>query len=70
MLGGSDDLRVIGYSDTNFQIGRDNFRSQSGWLFTLNRGAVTWKNSKQEIAIVLTCESEYIVVSEVSKEAI
>ena len=29
-LGGSDDLRVLGYSDVGFQTDRDNFRSQSG----------------------------------------
>ena len=34
ILGGSDDFRVRGYSDTSFQIDRDNFRSQPGWVFT------------------------------------
>ena len=42
VLGGSDNLRVIGYSDANFQTDRDNFRSQSGRVFTLNEGVVTW----------------------------
>ncbi|GJS70540.1 hypothetical protein Tco_0703381 [Tanacetum coccineum] len=28
---------------------KDDSRSQSGWLFLLNRGAVTWKSSKQDI---------------------
>ena len=45
-LGGSDDLRVVGYSDASFQTDRDNFRSQSGWVFTVNEGAITWKTSK------------------------
>ena len=45
-LGGSDDLRVTRYSDVSFQIDIDNFRSESGWVFTLNGGAVTWKSSK------------------------
>ena len=47
-LGGIDDLRVTGYSHASFQTDKDNFRSYSGWVFTLNRGAVTWKSSKQE----------------------
>ena len=70
ILGGSDDLRVRRYSDVGFQTDRDNYRSQSGWVFTLNGGAVTWKSSKQEIITDLTCESEYIAASKASKEAI
>ena len=46
VLGGSDDLKVRGYSDASFQTDRDNYRSQSGWVFTLNGGAVTGKSSK------------------------
>jgi hypothetical protein len=70
VLGGCDTLRVTGYSDASFQTDRDNFRSQSGWVFTLNGGAVTWKSSKQGTVADSTCESEYIAVSEASKEAI
>ena len=61
---------VVGYSDANFQTDRDNFRSQSGWVFTLNGGSITWKSSKQETVADSTCESEYIAASEVAKEAI
>ena len=69
-LGGSDDLRVVGYSDASFETDRDNFRSQSCWVFTLNRGEITWKSSKQETVADLTCESEYIAASEAAKKAI
>ncbi|CAH1418815.1 unnamed protein product [Lactuca virosa] len=69
-LGGSDDLRVEGYSDASFQTDRDNFRSQSGWVFILNGGAITWKSSKQETVDDSTCESEYIAASEAAKEMI
>ena len=46
VLGGSDDLKVRGYSDAGFQTDRDNYRSQSGWVFTLNGGAVVGLMSK------------------------
>nr|KAJ0211586.1 hypothetical protein LSAT_V11C400228500 [Lactuca sativa] len=69
VLGGSDDLKVRGYSDASFQTDRDNYRSQSGWVFTLNGGAVTWKSSKQETVADSTCETEYIAASKASKEA-
>ena len=69
VLGGSDDLKVSGYTDASFQTNRDNGRSQSGWVFLLNGGAVTWKSSMQETVADSTCESEYIAASEASKEA-
>ncbi|KAI3767088.1 hypothetical protein L2E82_17173 [Cichorium intybus] len=69
VLGGSDDLKVSGYIDASFQTDRDSGRSQSGWVFLLNRGAVTWKSSKQETVADSMCESEYIAASEASKEA-
>ncbi|GJR07873.1 hypothetical protein Tco_0790525 [Tanacetum coccineum] len=37
---------------------------------TKDRGAVTWKSSKQDTMADFTCESEYIVACEASKEAI
>ncbi|GKD56578.1 hypothetical protein Tco_1289965 [Tanacetum coccineum] len=38
-------------------------------VFLLNRGAVTWKSLKQDIVADFTCESEYIIACEASKEA-
>ena len=69
VFSGSDTLRVTGYTDASFQTDRDNFHSQSGWVFTLNSGVVTWKISKKDTVADSTCESEYIVESEASKEA-
>ena len=69
-LGGSDDLRVVGYSDAICQTDRYNFRSQSGWVSTLNGGPITLKSSKQEIVADSTCESEYIAASKAAKEEI
>ncbi|GJV81369.1 hypothetical protein Tco_1517239 [Tanacetum coccineum] len=37
---------------------------------TKDRGAVTWKSSKQDTVADSTCESEYIASCEASKEAI
>ncbi|CAH1450604.1 unnamed protein product [Lactuca virosa] len=70
ILCGSDDLRVTEYSDASFRTDRDNFRSRSGWEFTLNGGAIIWKSSKQETVADSMCESEYIATSEAAKEAI
>ncbi|CAH1446111.1 unnamed protein product [Lactuca virosa] len=66
-LSGSYDLRVLGYNDASFQTDRDNFRSQSGWVFPLNGGEISWKSSKQETVADSTCESEYIAAKRGSK---
>ena len=69
IYGGESELRVSGYSDASFQTDRDDSCSQSGWVFLLNGGAVTWKSSKQGTVADSTCESEYIAASEAAKEA-
>nr|GEU53145.1 retrotransposon protein, putative, Ty1-copia subclass [Tanacetum cinerariifolium] len=38
---GEEELRVTGYCDASWQTNKDDSRSQSGWIFLLNRGAVT-----------------------------
>ena len=69
LIYGDGDLIVNGYSDASFQSDRDDSKSQSGYVFTLNSGAVSWKSSKQETIIDSTTESEYIATSEAAKEA-
>ncbi|KAJ9552528.1 hypothetical protein OSB04_016573 [Centaurea solstitialis] len=71
VFGGSEDeISVIGYSDANFQTDRDDFRSQSGYVFTLNGGVISWKSSKQDTIAYSTTEAEYIAASDATKEAI
>ncbi|KAJ9557778.1 hypothetical protein OSB04_012392 [Centaurea solstitialis] len=57
VFGGSEDeISVTGYSDASFQTDRDDFRSQSGYVFTLNGDSTT--------------EAEYIAASDAAKEAV
>ena len=69
VYGGEEELKVRGCSDASFQTDRDDSKSQSGWVFTLNGGALTWESSKQDTVTISTCESKYIAASEASKEA-
>ncbi|GKB53113.1 putative RNA-directed DNA polymerase [Tanacetum coccineum] len=57
VYGGEKELRVTGYCDAGWQTDKDDSRSQSGWVFLLNGGAVTWKSSKQDTVADSTCES-------------
>ena len=67
--GVEEELSVKCYTDASFQTDRDDSRSQSGFVFTLNGGAITWRSSKQKVVAQSTTESEYIAALEAAKEA-
>ena len=67
---GKDELKVEGYTDSDFQSDVDDRKSTSGFVFTLNGGAVSWKSSKQETTADSTTEAEYIAASDAAKEAV
>ena len=69
VFGGDKELVLRGFTDASFQTDRDDFRSQSGFVFCLNGGAVSWKSSKQSTVADSTTEAEYIAASEAAKEA-
>ncbi|KAK8523031.1 hypothetical protein V6N12_073742 [Hibiscus sabdariffa] len=70
VYGGEEKLRIMGYTDASFQTDKDDSRSQSGFVFCLNGGAVSWKSSKQDTVANSTTEVEYIAASEAAKEAV
>ena len=67
---GKDELKVEGYTDSDFQSDVDDRKSTSGFVFTLNGGAVSWKSSKPEMTVDSTTEAEYIATSDAAKEAV
>ncbi|GKC77688.1 hypothetical protein Tco_1128462 [Tanacetum coccineum] len=58
------ELRVDFYCDAEFETDRDDTKSQTGYVFILNGGAVDWKSSKQSITAMSATEAEYIAASE------
>ncbi|KAK9006690.1 hypothetical protein V6N11_019024 [Hibiscus sabdariffa] len=68
VFGGEEVLGIKGYTDASFQTDKDDSRSQSGFVFYLNGGAVSWKSSKQDTIANSTTEAEYITASEAAKE--
>jgi hypothetical protein len=70
IYGGDEDLIVSSYTDASFVTDMDYYKSQSGYVFTLNCGAVCWKSSKQDTVADSTMEAEYIAASKASKEVI
>ncbi|KAK8685867.1 hypothetical protein V6N13_124900 [Hibiscus sabdariffa] len=70
LYGGEEKLGIKGYSDVSFQTDKDYSRSESGFVFYLNGGAVSWKSSKQDIVADSTTEAEYFAANEAAKEAV
>ncbi|PKI65886.1 hypothetical protein CRG98_013706 [Punica granatum] len=68
VYGGEEELVVRGYTDASFQSDKDDSRSQSGYVFCLNGGVVSWKSSKQETVADSTTEAEYIAASNAAKK--
>ncbi|WVZ90383.1 hypothetical protein U9M48_036690 [Paspalum notatum var. saurae] len=70
VFGGEEELVVKGYTDAGFQTDKYDSRSQAGFAFCLNGGAVSWKSSKQDTVADFATEAEYIAASEAAKEAV
>nr|GEV21552.1 hypothetical protein [Tanacetum cinerariifolium] len=58
------ELRVSCYTDA------DDLKSQTGYVFVLNGGAVAWKSTKQSIFATSSTDAEYIAAFDASKEAV
>ena len=62
--------QLIGYSDSDHAGDRDDRRSTSGYVFTLQGTAVLWKSNKQTMVTLSSTESEYVGSSEATREGI
>ena len=63
----SDDLILIGYTDSDFQSYLNFKKSTSGSVFTLGSGAISWRNVKQSCIVDSTMEAEYVVAYAAAK---
>ncbi|GJS34877.1 retrotransposon protein, putative, ty1-copia subclass [Tanacetum coccineum] len=64
------ELRVSCYTDAGYLTDADDLRSQTGYVFVLNGGAVDWKSTKQSIFATSSTDAEYIAAFDASKEAV
>ncbi|MCO5568252.1 hypothetical protein L7F22_021949 [Adiantum nelumboides] len=67
---GSQELSVMGYTDSDYVGDLDNRRSTSRYVFTMARGAVSWRSRLQTCVTQSTTKAEYVAVSEACKETI
>jgi hypothetical protein len=68
--GGDEELVVKGYVDASFDTDPDDSKSQTGYVYILNGGAVSWRSCKQSVIIGSTTEARYMAASEVSSEGV
>ena len=67
-LGGSE-AGLVGYSDSDWGADTDFRHSISGYVFTLDGGAISWASRKQKAVALSSTEAEYIAITEATKEA-
>ncbi|XP_027158224.1 uncharacterized protein LOC113759843 [Coffea eugenioides] len=65
-----NNLQVERYNDANCQSDKNDSKSQSRDVFTLNSSVVTWKSFKQETTTDSTSETKYIIAVEAAKDAL
>jgi len=65
---GPDGHKLQGYSDADYAGDIVDRHSVTGHLYLLNGGPVTWNSTKQRCVATSTTESEYIALSDASKQ--
>jgi hypothetical protein len=66
----SHNIEVVGYSDADYAGCVDSKKSTSGYIFTLARGAISWKSSNQTIIASSMMHAEYIACYEATEQAV
>jgi hypothetical protein len=56
------------FSDTDW-VSQEHHHSISGYVFTIDGGAISWSSKKQPIVALSTTKSEYIAATHAAKEA-
>jgi hypothetical protein len=66
----SNNLEVLGYSDSDYAGCIDTRKYTFGYVFLLAGGAVSWKSSKQSIIATSTMEAEFVACFEATIQAL
>ncbi|CAM8984117.1 unnamed protein product [Rhodiola kirilowii] len=66
----TDNLKVIGYSDSDYGGCIDSRKSTSGYVFMLANGAVSWRSAKQTLTATSTMEAELVSCFEATSQGV
>jgi hypothetical protein len=68
--GCGEELKILGYNDSDLASDINDSRSTSGMIFFLGDGATTWNSQKQRVVALSSCEAEYIIGLMVTCQAV
>ena len=66
----SEQLEIVGYSDSDYGGCLDSLKSTLGFVFMLANGAISWKSEKQSITTSSMMEAEFVACFEASSHAL
>lgn len=66
----SDDIQIVGYSDSDFAGCPDDRKSTSGHIFMLAGGVVSWKSVKKTLTTSSTMYAEFVACYGASLQAV
>lgn len=66
----TDNLEVIGYSDSDFAGCVDSRKSTSGYIFMFAGRAVSWRSAKQTLTATSTMEAEFVSCFEATSHGV
>ncbi|XP_051166009.1 uncharacterized protein LOC127284555 [Leptopilina boulardi] len=66
----SSEGQLEGFVDADWASCLVDKKSYTGYVFTLNRGAISWNSCKQKTIALSSTEAEYMGLAEITKEAI
>ncbi|CAJ2666407.1 unnamed protein product [Trifolium pratense] len=66
----TDNLDVIGYSDSDLAGCVDSRKSTSGYIFMMAGGAISWRSAKQTLIATSTMEAEFVSCFEATSHGV
>ena len=66
----SDNIEIVGYTNTDFASSVDSRKSTSGYVYTLAGEATSWKSFKQGLVAVSMMQVEYVACFEATVQVV
>ncbi|GJX55292.1 putative RNA-directed DNA polymerase [Tanacetum coccineum] len=63
-------IQNLMFCDASWQCDKDDTKSQTGYVFVVNGGAVDWKSKKQTTIAMSATQAEYMAASEAAMKAV
>ena len=62
--------KLIGWVDSDFKSDPDTRKSMTGYLMSLNGGAISWRSSRQGGVTLSSSEAEFVAASQAGQEVV